>query len=194
MTEKNSKREKIYHYLDSQALPIIQEVAKSVIRKDPFFYQGRFCEDELVNAAFCFYRKRCIDELKKADEGLLRSITRAFLQAYVMVNNFPLKIPGGTVTKKGMLEEVKEILAPLRENEIFYEDNTMKRDLKLDYETLLEALPQEERIAMISMLYGHHRKFTASILKNGFEIKNPYGVIKEAVHKFKKMFSNAGYP
>ena len=174
-------------HFDEWALPII----KNVVRNYQRYYRSRFPEEELINEAFVYYRER-FKKLKRMDEGLLRHITKAYLFVYVVVNDTAVNVPGGTVTKKGGREKVKEILAKLRAEELFFKENAMAKDLKIDYETLINSLPSDDKIVMISMLLGHHRKFTTELLK-GIGVKNPRTVMEKAVERIVKSFSEQGY-
>lgn len=174
-------------HFDGWALPII----KDVVRKYQWLYRSRFPEDELINEAFVYYRER-FKKLKRMDEGLLRHIAKAYLFTYVVVNNIAVNIPGGTVTKKGGREKVKEILAKLQAEELFFKESAMAKDLKIDYEALINALPSSDRIVIISMLLGHHRKLTTELLK-GIGVKNPRAVMEKAVSRIVKSFSERGY-
>jgi len=188
MNKISAEKEKLYlDHFDGWALPII----KDVVKKYQWLYQSRFDEDELINAAFVFYRERR-KKLIRINEGMLRHIARAYIYTYVVVNDTAITIPGGTLTKKGGMEKVKEILAPLRNEELFYKESEMAKNLKIDYETLINALPSCDRIVLVSMLLGHHRKFTTELLK-GIGIRNPREVMKKAVSRIIKGFSDRGY-
>lgn len=188
MKKRSAEKEK--HYLsdlDRWALSIIQDIVK----KYQWLHQSRLDRDELVNAAFIFYRDR-LKKLKRISKPLLIYITKAYIHTYVSVNDIVMKIPGGTLTKKGGEKKVREILAKLRTDELLYEDKTMTKDLKIDYETLISALPYSEKIVMISMLLGHHRKFTTELLK-GLGVKNSREVMERAVSRIIRDFTEQGY-
>lgn len=188
MRERSAEKEKHYlHQLDEWALPIIRDV----VRKYQWLYQSRFPEDELVNAAFVFYRER-FKKLEHINEWLLIHIIKAYIHTYAVVNDKAIKIPGGTLTKKGGMEKVKEILAPLKDEELFYKESVMAKDLRIDYETLINALPENDRIVLVSMYLGHHRKFTTELLK-GLGVRNPREVMERAVSRIIKSFSERGY-
>jgi hypothetical protein len=173
--------------LDEWALPIIRDV----VRKYQWLWQTRFDKEELTNAAFVFYRER-FKKLKHIDEGLLRHIAKAYIHTYVVVNDKATKIPGGTLTKKGGMEKVREILAPLKDEELFFKESVMAKDLKIDYETLINTLPSVDRIVLVSMLLGHRKKFTTELLK-GLGIRNSREVMEKAVSRIIKSFSERGY-
>lgn len=188
MNKISAKKKNLYlDHFDEWALPIIKDVA----RKYQWLYQSRFPEDELVNEVFVYYRER-FKKLKRMDEGLLRHIAKYYIYTYLVVNDIAINIPGGTVTKKGGREKVKEILAKLRAEELFFKESAMAKDLKIDYETLINVLPSSDRIVMVSIMLGHPRKYTTELLK-GIGVKNPRAVMEKAVDRIVKSFSEQGY-
>jgi len=190
MKKISAAKEKLYlEHFDEWVLPIIRKL----VREHPRTHQSRLPEEELLNEAFVFYRKRCIKELKNVDEPLLKLIIISHLYAYILVNDAVVSIPGGTITKEDGMEKVKKVLALLRSEELFYKESAMKKDIKIDYESVRSKLSSTERIILVSILLGHPKASIIEILKAS-GIKNPRKAIDIAESRFVKSFSEAGYP
>lgn len=190
MKKISAEKEKIYlDHFDEWALPIIRKA----VREHPWKHQSRLPEDELINVAFVFYRKRCIKELKNVDEPLLKFIIKSHIYTYILVHDAVVSIPGGTITKKDGMEKVKKVLALLRSEEIFYKESAMKKDFKIDYESVISTLASTDRIILVSMMLGHPKESIVEILKAS-GIKNPRKVMDIAVSRFVKSIGEASYP
>lgn len=189
MKKISAEKEEIYlAHFDKWALPIIRDIVNTYHKK----YKSRLPKEELINEAFVFYRKRCIKELKNVDEPLLIFIIKSHIYAYILVNDMVASIPGGTITKEDGMEKAKKVLALLRSEELFYKESAMKKDIKIDYESVRSKLSSTERIILVSILLGHPKASIIEILKAS-GIKNPRKAIDIAESRFVKSFSEAGY-
>jgi hypothetical protein len=189
------KKQYYWHELDEWA----ERNIRDVVRKYQWLHKSRFDEDELINAAFVFYRERFtyrkrFTKRKHHSEALLRHITKAFLHTYVVVNNWPTKVPGGTLTKKEGIKRAREILANLQDKELFYEkERAMAKDLRIDYENFIATLPETDKVVLVSMLLGDNRSITEAILRD-LNVRNPRAVMNRAIEKIIKGFTERGYP